>query len=199
MKEHVDFIKDSFVDYAGKVHHFVIAALSQELPTCTCQLEEHNEDNAAIIYEVNRYVDNYGHDDYLGSVTKVLKLGVSICNPTDKFDEGVGAHKALSRARNSAPTLYAANPGVINTRVVKALLEQEALYLKNNPERFIVGYSDMKERYETNQKMQSVKEEFSELEKQVVENLEKDPKFLDKAMRYLEWVRKQRIGSGCKE
>ena len=29
MKERIEFITDSFTDYAGKVHHVVIAALSQ--------------------------------------------------------------------------------------------------------------------------------------------------------------------------
>lgn len=199
MKEHVEFITDSFTDYAGKVHHFVIAALSQNLPTRTGQVENNpiNEEDVNVIYEVGEYVEDYGTENYLGTVTKVLRLGISICNPTDTFDEKVGVLKATARAHTNKPVLYAANAGVINTDVVRALLVQEASYLKNNPENFIPGYADMRERFETRQKMEAMKEGFSEVEKQVVEGLEQDPKFLDNAMKYLEWYRRQ--SKGCRK
>lgn len=199
MKEHVEFITDSFTDYAGKVHQFVIAALSQNLPVRSGQLENNPvESNCVpVTHEVGIYVEDYGTEDYLGTVTKVVRLGVSICNPTDTFDEKVGALKAAARAHDAKPALYAANPGVINTKVVKALLEQEAEYLKNNPENFIAGYADMRDRYLTRQKMEAMKGQFSEVENQVVEGLQQDPKFLDNAMQYLEWLRKQ--NKGCRK
>lgn len=196
MKEHVEFITDSFTDYAGKAHQFVIAALSQNLPTRTGQLESSpvDDDNVSVIHEVGIYVENYGTEDYLGTVSKVVRLGVSICNPTDTFDEKVGALKAAARAREAGPALYACNPGTINTKVVKALLEQEAAYLKNNPEHFIRGYADMRDRYLTRQKMEAMKDQFSEVENKVIDGLQQDPKFLDNAMQYLEWLRKQNKG-----
>ena len=199
MKEHVEFITDSFTDYAGKVHQFVIAALSQNLPIRSGQLESNpvGEDNIPVIHEIGVYVDDYGTTDYLGTVSKVVRLGISICNPTDTFDEKVGALKAVARAHNTKPALYASNSGAINTKVVKALLEQEAEYLKNNPENFITGYADMRDRYLTRQKMEAMKEQFSEVENQVVEGLQQDPKFLDNAMQYLEWLRKQ--NKGCRK
>ena len=198
MKERVEFITDSFTDYAGKVHHFVIAALSQNLPVRSGQLE-HNpvcEDNVPVTHEVGVYLEDYGTESYLGTVTKVIRLGISICNPTDVFDEKVGALKAAARAHDSKPTMYAAHPGAINTKVVRALLEQEAEYLKNNPENFITGYADMRDRYLTNQRMKTMKEQFSEVENQVVDSLQKDPKFLDNAMQYLDWLYKQKKGCG---
>ncbi len=199
MKEHIEFITDSFTDYAGKTHHFVIAALSQNLPSRTGQLENSPIDNdcVPVIHEVGVYVEDYGTEDYLGTVNKVLCLGVSICNPTDTFDEKVGALKAAARAHDAKPVLYAANSGVINTDVVKALLTQEARYLKNNPENFIPGYADMRDRYLTRKKMEAMKGEFSDVENQVVEGLQQDPRFLDKAMQYLEWLHKQE--KGCKQ
>lgn len=199
MKEHVEFITDSFTDYAGKVHQFVIAALSQNLPTHSGQLENNpvDEDDIPVIHEVETYVEDYGTEGYLGTVTKVIRLGVSICNPTDTFDEKVGALKATARAHNAKPALYASNPGVINTKVVKALLEQEAEYLKNNPENFIAGYADMRDRYLTRQKMEAMKDQFSKVENQVVEGLQQDPKFLDSVMQYLEWLRRQ--NKGCRK
>lgn len=201
MKEHVEFITDSFTDYAGKVHHFVIAALSQSLPTRTGELEQSpiGNYNNRVIYEVGEYIEDYGTEQYLGNVTKVLRLGISICNPTDAFNEKVGARKAIARAHNAEPSLYAANPGIINTGVVKALLKQEAQYLKNNPENFIPGYLEMRDRYLTRQKMETMKKGFTELENQVVEGLEKDSKFLDNAMEYLKWVSRKRKGTGCQK
>ena len=197
MKEHVEFITDSFVDYAGKTHYFVIAALSQNLPSRSSQLENNPGDDydVDVTYDVSVYVDGYGPTDYLGTVNKVLRLGVSICNPIDAFDEKVGMRKAVARAHNSRPVLYSSNSGAINTGVVKALLTQEAQYLKNNPENFIPGYADMRDRYLARQKMEAMKEGFSDIENQVVEGLQTDPKFLDNAMRYLDWLRKQ--NNGC--
>ena len=198
MKELIEFITDSFTDYTGKVHHFVIAALSKVLPTRSGQLKNNptDDDDLGVIHEVGVYVEDYGTDEYMGVVTKAICLGISICNPTDTFDEKVGALKAAARARNAEPVLYASNPGIINTKVVRALLEQEAEYLKNNPENFIKGYADSKARYITRRKMEAMKGQFSDIENQVVEGLHKDPRFLDNAMQYLEWLRKQE--KGCK-
>lgn len=201
MKEYTEFITDSFTDYAGNVHHFVIAAISQNLPTCAGELKDSpisNYDNR-VIYEVGEYIEDYGTEDYIGTVSKVLRLGVSICNPTDTFNEKVGVRKAVARAYNAEPSLYASNPGIINTTVVKALLEQEAQYLKNSPEKFIPGYIEMRDRYLTRQKMESMKKDFTELENQVVESLDKDPKSLDNVMKYLDWMFRQRKGSGCQK
>lgn len=199
MKEHVEFITDSFTDYAGKVHQFVIVALSQNLPTRTGQLESSpvDGDHVDVTYEVGECVEDYGTERYLGTVSKVLRLGISICNPTDTFDEKVGVLKATARAHEATPVIYGATPGVINTGVVKALLEQEAKHLKGNPENFIPGYADMRDRYLTRQKMEAMKEGFSEIENQVVEGLQKDPKFLDNVMQYLDWSRKQ--NKGCQK
>lgn len=196
MKEHVEFITDSFVDYAGKEHHFVIAALSENLPSRSGQLEDNpiSDDHTPVTHEVGVYVEGYGTEDYLGTVCKVLRLGISICNPTDEFDEKVGALKAIARSHTATPVLYAANPGVINSGVVKALLEQEARYLKDNPEMFIKGYAEMRDRYLTRQKMEAMKEGFSEVESKVVEGLQGNPHFLDNAMKYLDWWHKQKKG-----
>lgn len=199
MKEHIEVITDSFTDYAGKVHHFVIAAISQVLPTCSSQLEDNPTgcDDLDVSHEVAIFIEDYGTHDYMGTVSKIVRLGISMCNPADTFNEKVGIHKATARAKKANPTLYASDPGVINTRVVRALLEQEAEYLKHNPENFITGYAEMRDRYLTRQKMEAMKENFSDLENKVVENVQKDPKFLNSVMKYLNWHRNQQ--KGCKK
>lgn len=195
MKEHVEVIHDSFVDYAGKTHYFTIAAISSMLPRNGKELGFNEElANEDVLHEVGIFVEGYGTYDYLCDVTKALRLGIAVCNPTDKFDEKVGALKAIARARNSKPALLATNPGTINTRMVHALLEQEAEYVKNNPEYVIVGYIDMKNRYEKRKEMEAMAQNFSETEMTVINKLQENPMFLDNAYNYLDWLDNQKKG-----
>lgn len=197
MKEHIEVINDSFVDYAGNTHHFTIAAVSSLLPRTTKEMGDESpvsNDGLEVIHEVGIYVEDYGTDDYLCNVTKVVRLGISMCNPTDEYDEKVGALKAIARARVNEPALLSVDPGTINTKVVRALLEQEAEYLKHNPENFIVGYADMKARYEKRKEMEAIAENFSDVEKAVVEGIQDNPKFLDNAFEYLAWIKNQNKG-----
>ena len=182
MKPYVEVIKDSFVDYAGKTHHFVIAAVSKP-----CE-----ENTASVIW-----------DDWTvevqESLSKGLSIGISICNPEDTFDEKVGVLKAVSRAQKSDPVLYVTNPGYINSTLVKAFLQQEANYLKNNPELYIEGYSDAKKRYLKKKNMEEMKDNFSSTEKIIVEEVQKNPKFLDNVSTYLAWLKNQENGKRCKK
>ena len=196
MKEHVEVINESFVDYAGKTHYFTIAAVSSPLPRFTGQMVNSptSDEGLRVIHEVGIYVEDYGTDDYLCNVTKVVRLGISMCNPTDEYDEKVGALKAIARARANEPAILSVDPGTINTKVVRALLEQEAEYLKHNPENFIEGYADMKARFLKRQEMETMAENFSDLEKAVIAGVQENPKFLDNAFEYLSWVKNQNKG-----
>ena len=194
MKEYVEVINDSFVDYAGKTHYFTIAAISSLLPRNGKELGMDSLEDNTVTHEVAVYVEDYGTDDYLCNVTKALRLGISMCNPTDEFNEKVGALKAIARARENEPSLLSVDPGTINTKVVRALLEQEAEYLKNNPENFIEGYADMKARYEKCKEMEAMAENFSETEKAVVAGIQENPKFLDNTFEYLSWLKNQKKG-----
>ena len=196
MKEHVEVINDSFVDYVGKTHYFTIAAVSSLLPRTYGELKSNptSDDDLEVTHEVGIYIEDYGTDDYLCNVTKVVRLGISICNPLDEFDEKVGALKAISRARENSPALLSVNPGTINTTVVRALLKQEAEYLKHNPENFIEGYADMKARYEKRKEMEAMAENFSDTEKAVIAGIQDNPKFLDNAFEYLSWLKNQNKG-----
>lgn len=165
MKEYVEVLKDSFLDYAGKEHHFTLAAIS-EMP------------------------DNYTLSEDSFGIEKVLKIGLAICNPDDVFDEKVGACTAIGRAKKSEPVLYSTIPGLINTKMVQALLEQEAEYIKNNPEQYIAGYNEAKERWEKRKQIEELKSNFSPIEKTIVEEVNKNPKFLDNVQKYLEYCQK---------
>ena len=172
MKEHVNVIKDSFIDFAGKKHYFVIAAVT--VPTeLTTEVYVSDEEDA--------YFDNY--------IEKCVSIGYSICNPEDQYDEKVGILKAIGRARNADPVLYTADGNLITNFLIESLLKQEARYLKNNPNEYIPGYNEAKERYLKNQKMKEIKDNFSEVERIIVDNVQKDPRFLDNVNEYLKWLK----------
>lgn len=170
MKEHVEVIKDSFEDFAGKTHHYVIAAVS------------------VLVYDSIGYLGDNG-DISIEPMTKGLSLGISICNPEDEFNEELGVLKAVGRAKKSIPVIYTSKSGLINTKTVRALLEQESEFLKNNPEKFIKGYEDAKSRHERNIQANTLKNNFNELENKVVEAIKDNPKFLDNVTQYLKLMK----------
>lgn len=129
------------------------------------------------------------------NVPKVLSIGISICNPTDKFDYDKGLNKAITRARKSRPALYASKKGYINSKMVKAFLEQEAEYLINNPENYIEGYLDAKKRHLRNSEMNNFYDNMSDSEKTIIEQAKKDSKIIDKLKSYLTWFNNQKIGN----
>jgi hypothetical protein len=184
MKQRIEVLKDSFVDYAGKTHHFIMVAISEPL------IYEDGEVSVLFVSE-NTAIP-------MQTVTKGVKLGVAICNPEDKYNEEKGILKATARANNSDFVLFAHDKGQINTTVVRGFLKQEAEYLKNNPEKYIKGYADSRDTYNKNLEMKEIEKNMGGLEKAVVEELKNNPTFLDNAMKYLTWIR-NRKGNKCKK
>lgn len=130
-KERIETLVDQFVDANGDTRHFVIAAISEVLPTTVGDMEVSHEVVAYDEYDANT----------VDVVVKGLKLGFAICNPSDTFNEQLGITIAVGRARkNASYALYATEAGFINTKLVHAFLEQEAEYFKHNPESRIAGY-----------------------------------------------------------
>lgn len=194
MKEHIETITSEFVDYKGEKHYFIIAAISQNFPKFLNIDKNSNNvkignDRTPVFYEVNEYIEGYGMTEYSNSITKNLRIGISICNPVDKFNESIGKAKAIARARMSDPVLFVKNAGLINSKVVRALLEQESEYLKNNPELLIKGYKESKLRYERNHQMVNLEKNFTPVERDIAEKLTKNPNFLDKVYDYIEWFK----------
>lgn len=193
-KEHSQHITSSFIDFEGKEHYFVIVAVSEVLPTKAKELlNEHDYTGTgitpedSIYFEVNSYLEDYGTWDYYGPVTKVLKLGYAICNPEDEFNENVGIAKAYHRAKSSKPVMFVTNQGIINTTMVEGLLKQEANYLSENPEKYITGYGQAKQKFLTKQKMENMLHSFSEVENKVLAELIKDPNAFNRVINYYSW------------
>lgn len=121
-------IVDNFVDYTGTERKFVMVAVSL------------NNESEVAIYENNTLI----HND-----NKILSVGISVCRPSDNFNETLGMRIAEGKAikhRNHA--FYAVDAGMINEKVVKALLEQEAEYFKANPGRYLAGYDKDAQKYQ---------------------------------------------------
>lgn len=173
--EHVEVLKDQFIDYAGKTHHFILAAISDNF----------EEDLDVVSIDEQTLIP-------IGTVSKGIRLGLSICNPEDEYSEQTGVCQAIGRARQSEIAIYATYKGFINTKMVRGLLEQEAEYLKANPEKYITGYTERKERFLKKQEMEQIKNNFTEVERIIVDGVQKDPKFLDNVTKYLNWTKRQK-------
>ena len=79
--------------------------------------------------------------DFIDCVIKRVSLGFAFCNPEDEFNEELGKTIAIGRAKKSRGTsIYTIKLGYINTKLVKAFIEQEVSYLKDNPEHYIEDY-----------------------------------------------------------
>ncbi len=161
MKEKVQIISDKFVDFAGKTHYFVVAAVSKE-------------------------VDD---DKY----KKELRIGISICHPEDKFDKEIGVLKAVANSKSSKYKIYSSYTGLINTKMVTAILVQEADYIKKYPNRYIKGYTDAELRYKRNLEMEEKFKNFSKFEQLVLVSLRDNPKCLEDVLNYRNWEINQGI------
>lgn len=126
----VEYIVDSFVDYTGKERKFVMAAVSIHNEYC---------------------IDIKEDEDTVLNDHKILSIGVSVCRPSDEFNEALGKRIAEGKATKYRDhALYAVDAGLINDKVVKALLEQEAEYFKINPGRYLAGYDKDAQKYKKN-------------------------------------------------
>lgn len=170
MKKYLEHIVDSFTDYEGKTHHFVIVAISETAPKTAIEAykDEWEGEDKNISFHVAEEIEGEPSLYLQDEIVKVLKLGVAICNPNDVFNKELGIKVATYRAQ---PKLYATDPGVINSCMVKALLQQEASYLKNNPEKYIAAYAGDKAKFLENKKLEEIKNSFSEEENVVVEKI----------------------------
>lgn len=131
----------SFVDYAGNERKYVIAAVSEVLPTT-------QEDLFGIEYKVTRLTAwDYSPEDV---VKKRLSIGFSVCAPQDDFNEALGKEIAIGKAlKRPVHVFYVNNIGLINTPVVEAILKQEMEFFEKHPETVVIGYNNARVKYET--------------------------------------------------
>jgi hypothetical protein len=164
MKQDIaEYLVDSFVDFKGDVHQVVLCALSQSP-------ESIDSDNLMVAWSDGETVDDSA--DIFHDVFRMVSLGIAICCPADKkaFSEEIGKKIALNRAEKEVPKFVSLFPGVINTTLVRAFLRQEMEFIKKNPEQFIVGYAEAKERYDKKVNFEKTIQNLSEAEASIVEH-----------------------------
>ena len=164
MKQDIaEYLVDSFVDFKGDVHQVVLCALSQSP-------ESIDSDNLMVAWSDGETVDDSA--DIFHDVFRMVSLGIAICCPADKkaFSEEIGKKIALNRAEKEIPKFVSIFPGVVNTTLVRAFLSQEMEFIKKNPEQFIVGYAEAKERYDKKVNFEKTIQNLSEAEASIVEH-----------------------------
>lgn len=164
MKQDIaEFLVDSFIDYKGDEHKVVLCALSQTP-------EKSIDDDSLMVVWSNGYDVDENADIY-HEVLRTVSLGIAICCPADKkaFSEEIGKKIALNRAEKSIPKFVSLEPGVVNTTVVRAFLEQEMAFVKKCPEKFIKGYEEAKAHYNKKLNLDKTVKNLSPEEAEVVE------------------------------
>lgn len=127
----VNYHIDKFVDNNGIEREFILAAVSLDIV---------KDDIDPIA------VATFGDDSLITPVSKVLCLGIAVRRPEDVFNEELGMRIARGKALKvlSNPSkgklITVSDSGLINTKMVQALLEQEAEYFKRDPRSYITGY-----------------------------------------------------------
>ncbi len=180
-----------FTDYRGMVRDFTMVAVSipmkndDAVVTRPIEVEDEYEipaknvldpDSGQIVYvpeSTEKFVDEY--DELLAPITKMLSVGVATRCVRDTHDADLGVRIAYGKALKLWDhTLYVSHPGMINTKMVKALLEQEAEHFKKDPGSYLVGYNDAKARYAKDGKIAEVEmtdEEIADTKKSEKKNL----------------------------
>jgi hypothetical protein len=134
--------KGTFTDFAGIKRPYVFAAVSGE-----------SEPGDFVTLGPGFTVKSVGigfsiiHPSDIGRTKKKLIKGVEVEFPV--YDEKIGEQIAAGKASNlSNPrVLFTTVPGMINTKVVEALLEQEEAHFLVNPKDYIANYERDRVRY----------------------------------------------------
>ena len=134
----VNYHIDKFVDNNGIEREFILAAVSIDFRKDKSTLLSH-----ATVISTEMESDYY-------TMEKALCIGIAVRRPEDTFNKELGMKiakgKALKVLKNpeKGKIIFASDSGLINTKMVQALLEQEALYFKRDPRCYISGYATHK-------------------------------------------------------
>lgn len=179
-------IKDKFVDYAGQEHVFILAAIKEPIRDSYKTPQVIRFTVPDDIYQT--IIGPCNNSCSIGNVRAGLKIGISICNPVDEFDENLGITKAVGRARKAKASIFAEFSGQLGENLIRCYLAQEAKYIKDHPEKVIKGYKEAEKKYLLNKEMTKVADNFTEIEKCIVEETKKNPTFLDNIHKYLSYI-----------
>lgn len=146
-----EFLIDKFKDYTGQEREFILAAVSVPAPIESCV---QFPDFDSLVCDYSDCVD-YEQDCVL-PLEKLLLIGMSVRNADDKYDEEIGKRIAVGKAmKYKGKQLLLSHAGLANTKMIRALLEQEAEYFKRDPQSYIAGYRNAEKRWKEKQSQQA--------------------------------------------
>lgn len=129
MKEIVSYVYGSFNDYLGKEHKIIVCGVTTSIE---------NDEYSVITY------DEYDLEVYY-DIQKTLKIGLSICNPNDEYDQQKGEFIAYNRALSEdAILLTSSRRGMFNTATVNFLLNDYLAFVERDPGSVLKGYDKAK-------------------------------------------------------
>lgn len=136
MKDKVVFKSGEFTDFTGTVRNVTFCAVSILESSFISTIEDVLLDSDNIKYDL---------------VVKKIVLGVAVQNPGDpivdlELSKTISEGKAR-KFKSSLGALYSTSRGMINYKVVEALLEQELDFFRQSPGNYIAGYNKDKELY----------------------------------------------------
>lgn len=125
------FAFGEFTDFKGEVHKFVIAAVVRKCNPHT-YLETYDCSGNVI----------YGDKE----MEKFMSIGLSICNPEDKYNEKIGMLRAEGRAlkprkSENVRQMACTKGGMLDDVYVELYLESMKNYIIKDPGKFIPGYN----------------------------------------------------------
>ena len=127
------YLTDYFIDYAGNHRMFTLCAVTVPETTIISS-------NTAEHYII--------HQDEI------------IINLNEELGKKIAYGKAL---KYNDHIIMVTREGMINTKLVTALLEQEAEYFKKNPDSYIAGYKKKMWKYKVEQMEDVIKKEINKL------------------------------------
>lgn len=163
--------KGTFTDYRGMSRDFTMVAVSIPVKEDIAVFETHlvfdieAENDCREVHTFNyNSLKNYHPETTQASVytpletqtkispvRKMLAIGVAVRCNRDK-DLGLGEYIAYGKALRNASSgtghvMFVSHGGMINTKMVRALLEQEAEHFAKDPGSYIKGYNIDRDRY----------------------------------------------------
>lgn len=158
-------INGNFVDYRGQKRDYTMVAVSIPMYGITSCYEgkynlPYNMNTTDEIAWYNNYEEFESYE-----ISKMLSIGIAVRCVRDE-DTGLGERIAYGKAvKLKNHTLFVSHPGMVNTKMVQALLEQEAAHFEKDPGSYITNYNADRDRYKATGKIAAAELTAEEVQK----------------------------------
>lgn len=109
---------------------------------------------ASMSISENAMTANWVDDSESYDLVRAVSIGVSVYNPDDEFDLGMGKKVALNRAYHNSPSYFIVKGGHLDDNITDAMLTNAIENFKKHPETIIKGYKEAAKKYNEIKKAQ---------------------------------------------